>query len=48
MADKGLVRGMMLTCRQLGACDAYHIGKQKKKPHRKKLERKLKKPNQVV
>jgi transposase InsO family protein len=48
MADKGLVRGMMLTRQQLGTCEACHIGKQKQKPHRKKLDRKLKTPIQVV
>uniref|UniRef100_H3GV56 Integrase catalytic domain-containing protein n=1 Tax=Phytophthora ramorum TaxID=164328 RepID=H3GV56_PHYRM len=48
MVDKGLVRGMMLTQRQLDTCDACHLAKQKKSKHRKKLDRALKRPNQVV
>ncbi|KAK1946165.1 Retrovirus-related Pol polyprotein from transposon TNT 1-94 [Phytophthora citrophthora] len=48
MTDKGLVRGMVLTHRQLGNCDACHVGKQKKTPNRKKLDRKTNSPNQVV
>ncbi|KAE9167269.1 hypothetical protein PF004_g28877 [Phytophthora fragariae] len=48
MVGKGLVRGMLMKQRDLGACDACHIGKQKKKPHLKKLERNTKTPNQVV
>ncbi|KAE9138475.1 hypothetical protein PF010_g950 [Phytophthora fragariae] len=39
---------MLVKQRDLGACDACHIGKQKKKPHLKKLERNTKTPNQVV
>ncbi|KAE9215240.1 hypothetical protein PF002_g17430 [Phytophthora fragariae] len=48
MVDKGLVRGMLMKQRDLDTCDACHIGKQKKKPHLKKLERNTKTPNQVV
>ncbi|KAE9276483.1 hypothetical protein PR003_g29050, partial [Phytophthora rubi] len=48
MVDKDLVRGMMLRRRELGACDACHIGKQKQRAHRKKLNRNIMKPNQVV
>jgi hypothetical protein len=49
MADRDLVKGMMLTQRQVQEdCEACHIGKQKKTPHRKKLDRGLKAPNQVV
>ncbi|KAE9045518.1 hypothetical protein PR002_g2177 [Phytophthora rubi] len=48
MVDKGLVQGMMLTQRQQDTCDACHLAKQKKKKHRKKLDRATKEPNQVV
>ncbi|KAE8892049.1 hypothetical protein PF003_g24094 [Phytophthora fragariae] len=48
MVDKDLIRGMMLRRRELGACDACHIGKQKQRAHRKKLNRNIMKPNQVV
>ncbi|POM80394.1 Copia protein [Phytophthora palmivora] len=48
MVDKGSVRGMMLTRRKQDTCDACHLGKQKKKTHRKKINRATKKPNQVV
>jgi len=48
MVDKGLVRGMMLTKRQLDTCDACHIEKQKRIKRRKKLDRALDRPNQVV
>ncbi|KAE9265881.1 hypothetical protein PF001_g30703 [Phytophthora fragariae] len=48
MADKGLVRGLMLTQRQQDTCDACHLGKQKRKAHRKKLDRATIEPNQVV
>ncbi|KAG4244732.1 hypothetical protein PC116_g7439 [Phytophthora cactorum] len=48
MVDKGLVRGMMLRQRELGTCDACHIGKQKKKPNRKQLDRGTKVRNQVA
>ncbi|KAE9033053.1 hypothetical protein PR001_g10331 [Phytophthora rubi] len=49
MVDRGLVKGMLLTQRQQqGPCDACHVGKQKKKAHRKKLDRGLEQPNQVV
>jgi hypothetical protein len=48
MVDKGLVRGMMLTKRQLDTCDACHLGKQKRNKRRKKLDRALDRPNQVV
>ncbi|GMF23949.1 unnamed protein product [Phytophthora fragariaefolia] len=48
MADKGLVRDMMLTQRQQDTCDACHLGKQKRKAHRKKLDRATIEPNQVV
>jgi transposase InsO family protein len=48
MVDKGLVQGMMLTQRQQDTCDACHLGKQKKKKHRKTLDRATKEPNQVV
>ncbi|KAG2776283.1 hypothetical protein PC129_g6400 [Phytophthora cactorum] len=48
MVDRGLVRGMLLRQRQLGTCDACHIGKQKKKRHRKKIDRDTKVPNQMV
>ncbi|KAE9033408.1 hypothetical protein PR001_g10180 [Phytophthora rubi] len=30
MVDKGLVRGMLMKQRDLGACDVYHIGKQRR------------------
>ncbi|KAE9240870.1 hypothetical protein PF004_g7321 [Phytophthora fragariae] len=46
--DIGLVQGMMLTQRQQDTCDACHLAKQKKKKHRKKLDRATKEPNQVV
>jgi len=39
---------MMLTQRQQDTCDACHLGKQKKKKHRKTLDRATKEPNQVV
>ncbi|KAE8915004.1 hypothetical protein PF005_g8548 [Phytophthora fragariae] len=49
MVDGGLVKGMLLTQRQQqGPCYACHVGKQKKKAHRKKLDRGLEQPNQVV
>ncbi|KAG3231668.1 hypothetical protein PI124_g23237 [Phytophthora idaei] len=48
MVDRGLVRGMLLRQRQLGTCDACHIGKQKKKHHRKKIDRETKVPKQMV
>ncbi|GMF63787.1 unnamed protein product [Phytophthora fragariaefolia] len=48
MVDKGLVRGMVLTKRQLDTCDACHLGKQKRSKRRKKLDRGLNRPNQVV
>nr|KAE8935401.1 hypothetical protein PF009_g14653 [Phytophthora fragariae] len=49
MVDRGLVKGMLLTQRQQqGPCDACHVGKQKKKAYRKKLDRGLEQPNQVV
>ncbi|KAK1928507.1 Retrovirus-related Pol polyprotein from transposon TNT 1-94 [Phytophthora citrophthora] len=48
MVDKGLVKGMMLSQRHQEICDACHLGKQKKKGHRKKLDRATKWPNQVV
>ncbi|KAE8987347.1 hypothetical protein PR003_g23346 [Phytophthora rubi] len=48
MVDKRLVRGMMLTQRPLDTCDACHLAKQKKSKRRKKLDRALKRPNQVV
>ncbi|OWZ06828.1 LOW QUALITY PROTEIN: Multidrug resistance protein ABC transporter [Phytophthora megakarya] len=48
MVDKGLVKGMMLTQRQQQICDACQLGKQKKRGHRKKLDRTTKWPNQVV
>ncbi|KAG3198847.1 hypothetical protein PC128_g5693 [Phytophthora cactorum] len=48
MVDKGLVRRMMLTRRQHDVCDACQLDKQKKKSHRKKLDRGLKLPNEVM
>ncbi|KAG3105624.1 hypothetical protein PC121_g374 [Phytophthora cactorum] len=48
MVDKELVRGMLLTQCQQDTCDACHLGKQKRKAHRKKLDRATKEPNQVV
>ncbi|KAG3014400.1 hypothetical protein PC121_g14430 [Phytophthora cactorum] len=48
MMDKELVRGMLLTQRQQDTCDACHLGKQKRKAYRKKLDRAMKEPNQVV
>ncbi|KAF1322387.1 Transposon polyprotein integrase, partial [Globisporangium splendens] len=48
VVDKGLIRGVMITQWQIGACDACHIGKQKRKKHRKKLERGVTVQNQVV
>lgn len=49
MADKDMVKGMMLTQLQKEEIsDACHIGKHKKKRLRKKLDRGLKTPNQVV
>ncbi|POM64070.1 Transposon Polyprotein integrase [Phytophthora palmivora] len=49
MADKGLVQGMIVTKRHHdGPCDACHIGKQKRSPHLKMIDRGLKCPNQVV
>ncbi|OWZ11591.1 Integrase, catalytic core protein [Phytophthora megakarya] len=43
-----MVQGMMLTKRQQDTCDACHLWKQKKKKHRKKLDRATHEPNQVV
>ncbi|OWZ09298.1 hypothetical protein PHMEG_00018022 [Phytophthora megakarya] len=48
MVDKEMVQGMMITKRQQDTCDACHLGKQKKKKHRKKLDRATHEPNQVV
>lgn len=48
MADKGLARGMMLRQGELGTCDACHVGKQKKRPNRKKLDSGIQVSNQVV
>ena len=48
MIDKGLVQGMMLTARQQSVCDACHMGKQKRQERWKQIDRRLKKPNQVV
>ncbi|OWY95754.1 Transposon Polyprotein integrase [Phytophthora megakarya] len=48
MVDKGLVKGMMLPQHHQQICDACKLGKQKKKGHRKKLDRATKWPNQVV
>ncbi|OWZ09580.1 hypothetical protein PHMEG_00017697 [Phytophthora megakarya] len=48
MVDKEMVHGMMITKREQDTCDAYHLGTQKKKKHRKKLDRATHEPNQVV
>ncbi|KAE9312992.1 hypothetical protein PR003_g19619 [Phytophthora rubi] len=48
MVDRGLVNGMMLSQRQAKACDACHVGKQKQKRRRKKLNRGITAPNEVV
>ncbi|GMF51654.1 unnamed protein product [Phytophthora fragariaefolia] len=48
MVDRGLVKGMMLSQRQERPCDACHIGKQKQKRRRKKLDRGVTAPNEIV
>ncbi|GMF44617.1 unnamed protein product [Phytophthora fragariaefolia] len=39
MVDKELVQGMVLTQRKDDTCDACHLGKQKRKAYKKKLDR---------
>lgn len=48
MADRGLVRGLMLTQRDAGDCEACHVGKQRRKNFKQKLDREIVDPNQVV
>ncbi|KAE8998497.1 hypothetical protein PR001_g19303 [Phytophthora rubi] len=48
MVEKELVRGMVMTQRKQDTCDACLLGKQKKKKHRKKLDRATNEPNQAV
>jgi hypothetical protein len=48
MVDRALVKGMMLSRREPRACDACHIGKQKRKKRQKKLDRGVTAPNQLI
>ncbi|KAI9910261.1 hypothetical protein PsorP6_010578 [Peronosclerospora sorghi] len=48
MADRGMVDGMLVTKREHTACDACHLGKQRASRHRKKLDRTVSAPNQIV
>jgi uncharacterized protein (UPF0147 family) len=48
MSDQGLVNGMMLTQRQKKDCSDCHLGKQRKKAFKKKIDRNITTPNQVV
>jgi transposase InsO family protein len=48
MADRGLVRGMMITNRQIKTCDSCHVGKQRQKRRQKGLDRQVTAPNMIV
>lgn len=48
MADNGMVKGVILTQRQLKSCGACHLGKQSRRKHQKSIERNITKPNQVI
>ncbi|DAZ95119.1 TPA: hypothetical protein N0F65_009750 [Lagenidium giganteum] len=48
LVDRGLVKGMMLSQREQKACDACHVGKQKRKKRLGKLDRGVSAPNQLV
>jgi hypothetical protein len=48
MADQGLVEGIMLRKRQFDLCEACQLGKQREKTPLKKLDRGVKRRNQLV
>lgn len=47
-ADRGLVKGMMLKSRTFDDCEACHMGKQRKKPLKKSLNRDASQKNEVI
>ncbi|KAI9922893.1 hypothetical protein PsorP6_000451 [Peronosclerospora sorghi] len=48
MADRAMVKGMILTKREVRPCDACHVGKQRQKRRLKSIDRGLTAPNQIV
>jgi hypothetical protein len=48
MVDKGLVKGMMLRQRLQVDCEACHMGKERKPPAKKRIDREISRKNEVI
>jgi hypothetical protein len=48
MVDQGLVKGMMLRQRIYNDCEACHLGKERKPPAKKNIDREITRKNEVI